>query len=69
MPLCLLCLDEGPKLPQKLEEWESPLSQSRDKLAQCGQASRELLHILDMGGRSHCFDCLDLLWVGLDPPV
>jgi hypothetical protein len=54
---------------QKLEEWESLLSQSRDKPAQCNQASRELLHVLDVGRRPHCFDCLDLLCVGPNPPV
>jgi hypothetical protein len=53
----------------ELEERESPLYQSRDKLTECDQASCELLDIHDAGWRSHHFDCLDLLWVDLDSPV
>jgi hypothetical protein len=34
-----------------------------------GQASRELLDILDVDWRAHLFDCLDLIWVGLDSLV
>jgi hypothetical protein len=69
---CLICLldpDKGSKLPQQLEEWESPLYQSRNKSAERGQASRELLDILDAGWWPHLLDCLDRLWVSLDSPV
>jgi hypothetical protein len=66
---CLLSPDKGSGHPQKLEEQESPLNQSRDKLTQRGEASRELLHIFDAGWRPHLFDRLDLLRVGLDPSV
>jgi hypothetical protein len=69
---CLIYLlgsEKGSELPQQLEEWESPLYQSRDKLAECGQSSHELLDILDAGWRPHLFDCLDLLRVGLNSQV
>jgi hypothetical protein len=56
-------------LRKKLEEWESPLSQSRDKLAQRGQATHELLHILDVGRSPHHFNHPDLFWVCLDSSV
>jgi hypothetical protein len=59
----------GPRLVQKLEKWESPLNQSRDKLAQRGQATRELLHILDAGSRLHHFNRPDLFWVCFDSPM
>jgi hypothetical protein len=49
-------LDEGSGLLQKLEEWESPLSQFREKLAQHSQATHEFLHILDAGRRPYRFD-------------
>jgi hypothetical protein len=54
---------------QKLEKWKSPLSQSRDKSVQRGQATRELQHILDAGRRPHHFNRPDLFWVCLDSPV
>jgi hypothetical protein len=57
------------RLAQKLEERESSLSQSRDKSAQRGQATRELLHILDADRRSHRFNRPNLFWVCLDSPV
>jgi hypothetical protein len=59
--ICFFSLDKGSELLQQLEEWESPLYQYRDKLAECGQASCELLDILDIGWRPHLFNCLDLL--------
>jgi hypothetical protein len=64
--ICLLSPDRGSGLLQQLEEWESPLCQSRDKLAEHGQASLELLNILGVGWHLHLFDCLDLLLVGLN---
>jgi hypothetical protein len=69
---CLICFlgsHNEFRLLQQLEERESPLCQSRDKPVEHGQASRELLDILDAGWWPHHFDCLDLLWVGLDSPV
>jgi hypothetical protein len=66
---CLFCLDERSRLAQKFEKWESPLSQSRDKLAQRSQVTREVLHILDAGKRQHRFVCPDLFWVCFDSPV
>jgi hypothetical protein len=57
---CLICPDEMSRLAQKLEKQESSLSQSRNKPAQCGQATRELLHILDAGRRPHRFNHPDL---------
>jgi hypothetical protein len=62
-------LKNGRNCAQKLEEWESLLSQSRDKPAQRGQATQELLHILDVGKRPHHFNHPDLFWVCLNSPV
>jgi hypothetical protein len=51
--ICFLSPDKGSSLPQELEELESPLYQSRDKLVEQGQASREPLDILmRAGGRT-----------------
>jgi hypothetical protein len=61
--------NKGSGFLQQLEERESPLCQSRDKLVERDQAPREILDIINAGWRLHLFDCLDLLWVGLDSPV
>jgi hypothetical protein len=66
---CLVGPDERSGLAPKLEEQESPLSQSRDKLAQRDQATRELVHILDVGRRPYRFNHPDLFLVCLDSPV
>jgi hypothetical protein len=51
----------GSGLPQKFEEWESTLCQSRNKPTERSQVSHELLDIFDAGWRPHHFDHLDLL--------
>jgi hypothetical protein len=59
--ICFFSLDKGFRLLQQPEERESPLCQSRDKLVERGQASRELLGILDAGWQQHHFNRLGLL--------
>jgi hypothetical protein len=55
----LLCLLSPLKLVlilEELQETESPDAQSRDKLAQSGHASRQLLYIMEALGRLHFGD-------------
>jgi hypothetical protein len=51
---------------KELKERESPDTESRDKPAQGGHASRQLLHVMEALGRLHFGHRQHPLWVRVD---